>query len=374
MPLKAIVHIGPMKTGSSSIQFWLGKAKGPLKEAGFLVPTSFGALNMSRLSNIAQAIASGNEIAESDAKRLNGLRDEIANLPDSIDAVVFSGEMIGQQLKSEAELAAFKSLLGEFFDDYTIIVYLRRQDELSLSRYSTALRRGSKRASPLAEPLDYEKILEPWAKAFGRDALKPRIFDREVMPQGDVVRDFAQAAGLPLVATGDAPLDRNPSLLPEAQIFLADLAARVRDAGFTDSFMEAAGHGFIIKRLGQEFRGKGLKPARADAIAFYETMRESNERIRAAWFPERTTLFSEDFSSYSEEATAAPSTERVLEVAMSALVAVLTRTKGQADVADGGAGVQRRSPAERKEMRLRRSKRRKVGGRGRKTPGQAKDL
>ena len=254
-------------------------------------------------------------------------------------------------------------MLDEFFDEYVILLYLRRQDELSLSRYSTALKHGYKRAQPLSSALDYEKILLPWGETFGRDSIRARIFERDAMPDGDVVRDFAEALGLPAVRMGDKPLSRNSSILPEAQVFLADLAERVRQSGFTGVFMDVAGHEAMIKRIGREFNGRGAKPARADALAFFEEVRESNERIRQEWFPDRETLFSEDFSGYSEEATPEPAPELVLKVAMSVLTALVTQTEtAGSSGGDGKALAPRRNIREKNEMRNRRRRHRKMRG------------
>lgn len=364
MSRKAIVHIGPMKTGSSSIQSWLNRARAGLREAGFLVPGSIGASNMSRLSYMAQVLAAGEELAPADAKRLSSLREEITSQPDSVHTVIFSGEMLAHQLKRPNELRVFKSMLDEFFDGYTIVLYLRRQDEFSLSRYSTALRHGSRRAQPLSSPIDYETILQPWSEMFGRDAIHARIFDRKAMPQGDVVQDFVEALGLPVVRARRRPISRNSSILPEAQAFLADLAARVRQAESSSLLTELPGHDIITKALDRGFSGRGTKPSREDAIAFFEKKRDSNERVRRAWFPDRTALFSDDFSEYAEEATPEPTAEQVLEVAMSALVALLTQA-AQNDFSESGpaGAAPRRNARGKEEMRIRRNRRRKMRAR-----------
>lgn len=326
MARTAILHIGPMKTGSTSIQFWLDRNAADLAAQGRHVPTSLGR-NMSSLAYIAQAQAFDRELSALDNSRVSALRTELAALPAAIHTVIFSGEMIGQILNEAREIQALRSMLDEFFNDYVIVTYLRRQDELSLSRYSTSLRRGEKRARPLSKPFDYEVALNLWSEAFGREALRVRLFDREVMPEGDVVRDFAEAAGLPYHGTGETPLNRNPSLLPEAQLFLAMLADAVRTSGFKGTFLDVAGYDQINRSLNRGFTGPGAKPTRSEAIAFCERVEASNERVRATWFPDRDALFSGGFSAYPEAPEQPPSAERVLDVALAVLTALVTARK-----------------------------------------------
>lgn len=328
MARKAILHIGPMKTGSSSIQLWLHRRADDLAARGYHFPTSLGSRNMSRLTYMAQARAFNGELVAVDTARLDALRAEMAGLSPAVHTVIFSGEMMGQILNEPREVRALKEMLDEFFDSYLIVLYLRRQDELSLSRYSTSLRRGEKRARPFAQPFDYELVLNLWSDVFGREAIRPRIFDRDLMPSGDVVHDFAQAAGLPYDPTGEAALERNTSLLPEAQQFLAMFADAVRASGFDGQFIDIAGYDDINRFLNSKFSGPGSKPPRADAIAFHDRVRASNERVRAAWFPTRETLFNEDFSAYPEVVgRRVVRTKLVLDVAVAVLTSLTTARK-----------------------------------------------
>lgn len=348
---KAILHIGPMKTGSTSIQHWLYRRGTALASEGFQVPAALGR-NMSRLAGIAQSSAAGSPILPSDMARLDALRTEIESLPREIHTLIFSGEMLGQHLSEKAEIETIKRLLDEFCNRYTVILYLRRQDDLSLSRYSTALRRGEKRSRPLSNAIDYESTLNLWSEVFGRENVRARMFERSAMIDGDVVRDFAQTAGIPFEELPGGPVDQNTSLSHEAQAFLADLADRVRESSFKGTFTDILGLDEINRLLSQEFRGKGAKPPRAEALAFYGQVRASNERVRATWFPERETLFDEDFSSYPEEGSGPVAPERLLEVAMTVMTALVTSRK----VAETGASSEERA-AQAAVAQVRREKR-----------------
>ena len=329
MRRKAIVHIGPMKTGSTSIQHWLFRSAGALDQSGIHVVRAFGP-NMSRLSAIAMAKMLGEAPVASDQERLSLARAEIAGLPDTTHTLVISGELLGNQLRKPRQVRALKAILDEFCDDYRIIAYLRRQDELSVSRYSTALRRGDARARRLSRAVDYDAMLTVWSSVFGRAAIVPRIFDRASLVDGDVVRDFADAAGLGFEPINDGAIARNSALRADAQQLLVDLARRAREAGVDEPLADFPRMEEVTRVLDRDFTGRGMQPTRAEVLAYYEGVRASNEAVRRAWFPDRLTLFSEDFSSYPESEPPPASTAELLEVAMTVLVELLVGAEERA--------------------------------------------
>ena len=58
--------------------------------------------------------------------------------------------------------------------------------------------------------------------------------------------------------------------------------------------------GPLASRLASLLPGAGAKPARAEAEAFYDMFRASNDAVRQRHFPDRQQLFDEDFSGYPE--------------------------------------------------------------------------
>lgn len=325
MKRHAILHIGPMKTGSTSIQHWLHVSTEMLAANGVHVAQGLGR-NMSRLAPIVIAHVLGEAPVPSDVERLNKFADEVAKLPDSVHTLVLSGEMLGQQLHRVPEVRALKEIMDQYCDSYTVVTYLRRQDELSVSRYSTALRRGDLRARPLSQAINYERLLHAWSTVFGRESMRVRIFDRSSLLDGDVVPDFAQTAGLPYEPISEGAVEQNPSIRPEAQQFLHLLVERAKEEGITQRIGDLPWFERIGTVLANRYPGPGKKPPRKDALEFYETVRESNERARQEWFPERKTLFKEDFSSYPEVPTAPPARE-VLDVALTVLARLLTEQR-----------------------------------------------
>ncbi len=99
----------------------------------------------------------------------------------------------------------------------TVIVYLREQLDYMLSSYSQMIkakhtRRTLKEYARTFRP-DYCGFLSSWVSAFGRNAVRPRIYDRSSLIGGDIRQDFAQQIGIGDIREFDlSPGDPNSSL------------------------------------------------------------------------------------------------------------------------------------------------------------------
>ena len=344
----AILHIGPMKTGSTSIQFWLGQERKRLLERGYLVPQAFGALNMSRLAGMAVRQRLGKRPSPDAAEVLEKLSAEMAAAPAGVRTAIISAEMLGQRLRSGDRVRALKAMLDPIFDSYSVVVYLRRQDEQVVSLYSTLVRRGDE-AEPLSRPIDYDAMLRAWARVFGRETIRARLFERDAMPQGNIIYDFIEAAGIGPLETELPPVERNPSLRPEAQEMLVRLARVLRADEKAPPMTEQPGYQALMNALNEHFSGRGRTPARAEAIAYFEALRESNERVRRKWFPDRKQLFREDFSRYPDTATPEPETAAVLDAALAGLAALMTMQRRRPE--PGAIKEERKRKREQREKR-----------------------
>jgi hypothetical protein len=316
-----VLHVGPMKTGSTSIQAWLADNRNALLAAGIFVPSSLG-INHSLLRRI---VTRGEQPRA--AKGLADLTAELDAMPRTVTQIVMSGEMLGQALRDAQQISGVKRLFDRYAASYRIIMYLRRQDLQSVSLYSSRLHRGLK-AELLGKPFPYDRALTAWAKVFGRDQVVPRIFERESMVDGDAVADFIAASGfshLPVPPPGART--RNTSFQAAAQELLRLVGRALESEGVAiqgPMLLRNTPYWTMRLMLQQHFPGTGLLPSRAEALEFYERCRAGNEQVRQQWFPDRATLFSEDFSRYPETATPLPSAEEVMQVAI-AVIARLVR-------------------------------------------------
>lgn len=328
-----------MKTGSTSIQAWLRNNAAALREAGVALPLGEVDTNLSPLVADLEPRGKKGDNPIANAITPESLRAALEALPAEAHTCVISAELMGQRMRRDA-VQAFRALIAPFFDRYRVILYLRRQDELAVSRHSTTLRRGD-RGKMFNHPIDYARVIDDWGEAFGRAAIRPRLFARGELKDGDVVADFVETAGLPMVAAPTPGQEFNPSLDVDAQTLLAALARRHR-AEHGEHLAGLPGQARLVAYLDRHHAGRGRMPSRAQAEAFLAQVAESNERVRREWFPDHPALFGDDFSKYPAEPTADPPLERQLEVAHGALLHLLAGQEARRGRKGKGKGAEKR--------------------------------
>lgn len=213
--MKTIIHIGTEKTGTTSIQATLAKARPALLESGILFPETLGPANHLALAAMFQRadkvddlrrrfkIASADDLASYRRKMEEGLAEERKRT--ACRRLVLSSEHCSSRLIETDEIAGLRDFVAQHggpTEDARIIVYLRRQDELLQSLYHTSVANGSTqrfsyRRKELCPPyFDFERMLRRWEKVFGRQALAPSIYDEAKQGRGGVVGDFFASAEL----------------------------------------------------------------------------------------------------------------------------------------------------------------------------------
>jgi hypothetical protein len=212
MSKKIILHIGCEKTGTTSIQNTLFLNKQMLSERdSVLYPQSLGGKNHWKIAvyacdedkNLTRFLKKGEALEVFREK----LELEFMREVESSDAktVIISNEWLHPRVKQQSEFERLKRLLLKVTDDIQVIMYIRRQDKMAMSLYSTALKAGNYKRftfpnvnneDMLPYYYDFLRIYHQWTQFFGVGALKIRIFDRVSLFEGDAVKDFFAAAGL----------------------------------------------------------------------------------------------------------------------------------------------------------------------------------
>lgn len=328
---KCVLHIGTEKTGSTSVQTFLGLNLSALKTNGLFVPTTLAPaanadlLKQDCLAAISMAddrfdddlrhrahISDGHSLDEYRQNVFLNFVQEVRNAPPSCDTLILSDEHCHSRLASTEEVQSLKAFLDHFCDSYTVVVYLRPQHELAISQYGMFVANGltdGEMLPPLPPPpgydrviytnlayFDYRALLERWADSFGQDAVKPRIFTSGDLIGGDVVSDFANSLSLEL-GQYTIPSKRNTNISDRGQAFLIEFYRRLKDK-------PRFGSGLVRERMRNAvqrcFPGPGAKPVRAQVKAFLQQFEESNEAVRARWFPQRSVLFAVELNDFPE--------------------------------------------------------------------------
>lgn len=326
---RAIIHVGTEKTGTTSLQNVLAENRNWLRGHGILFPSSAGKVNHTRLvaaaedkgviDNIKAHIMAVRHETE-DALRNNfraAFRRELAsNQP--WHTVVLSSELVHSRLHNQSEIETLLSFVSDFVEDITILAVLRRQDQLAVSRFSTAIRAGHTGFDDVFEDIsehayfwlppdrnisdfqyyyDYENLVKRFAPFVSDSDLDLRLYHVDG-GRTDPVQIISEVLDLDLHGPAAGFPALNPAMSAEAQFVIGQINRRIPShlpTGKRDQrYIE------LKRRIEKELAGPARTVSRAEAEMFQKRFEQSNEALRVRFFPERPTLFDHDFSMYPE--------------------------------------------------------------------------
>jgi hypothetical protein len=308
-----ILHIGCPKTGTTSLQQFLTLNREFLLSQGVLYPRSL----LERPEELLHTALASYALEES-RPRLRGelfaaqrqqrtlmlrehlqaaFMEELALHAGKLKTIILSNEHLELLLLAEAELVRLKDLLAPHCSRLTVLVYLRRQDRIATSMYSSALRAGQGKPpilpqNPVRMPrrpmYEYHRMLSLWSRVFGREHLQIRLYED---CRHRLLEDFCEVSGVQLGPEAEIPPPANTALSALGQAMLS----RINQSRL---FSEAQ-RLLLVEVLDRSNAGAPALPLRAEAVAFYADWRATNERVRQDFLPARAApLFDEDFSQY----------------------------------------------------------------------------
>ena len=288
----------------------------PLRRRGALYPQSLGPLNHRKLRNYAASDHThlmGAEVREhpggTEGFRADVARDfdlEIAGT--SCGSLIVSDEHFHSALATRQEIQRLADFLRRCCKSCQVIIYLRRQDELSRSFHSEQIKIGTSGEGALFPPkityyYDYRAIIENYESVFGVGNLSVRRFERARLANADVIDDFAALTGIGDIRSWPRPPRRNVALDGLALHFLAELNRYIPQAVHDRPNPDRAD---LRPLLEANLPGEGWPVSRQKAIEFYRMFAPINEWVRQRFFADDATLFHEDFSRYPESEPEAP--------------------------------------------------------------------
>lgn len=251
---RVVLHLGMGKTGSSTIQAFLRHNAPVLRTAGLV---AFGPGQIQPCPHLD--LQDTTRFLDA----LQALRRQVRDL--GADGVIWSLEGLGtrQFLADPARLAALVRELPA--DDVRIVIYLRRQDTFAASAYlqwnvvhksypgpvqpfDTRFPSvyGEPDGAPIADTnLNLFAIVEPWVEAYGLSRVQVRPLERAQLVDGDLLRDFVAAAGLPALPYGYAIAAHNVTFNMELTDMLGMYGSVFDEPvrpGHMDHFFAAFGH------------------------------------------------------------------------------------------------------------------------------------
>jgi len=203
MRRRLFVHIGMEKTGTSTLQRFLEANSAGLAAQGFCYLDDPKASYFGRSSHgpVAAALVQQPDFVA--LRNLRVLARVLADLRGDLDAepldVIISAEHFSSRLTQAWQIEKLKAAFGDRL--VTIVCYVRRQDAMALSAYSTAVKAGERRRfdtndiNPSNPYFDYSSTLSRWAEVFGDDAILVRKYQRDSLVGGDICEDFMSLLG-----------------------------------------------------------------------------------------------------------------------------------------------------------------------------------
>lgn len=195
---KCILHVGTMKTGTTTVQSWLESNKTQLAEqhwtyAGWPCRSS------------------------SDIKRL------IHALPADQNLII-SDEGLWHLNRNKSDTKEIASALRDF--DVTVLVYFRRPDEFLEAWFKQGLKYGfghpvvprflaSKQVSARA----FEARLKTFIRLFGKDHVQVAPYERAQLRNGDILDDFLHRTQIPR-PPGEQQVSGKKNISPSADQML----------------------------------------------------------------------------------------------------------------------------------------------------------
>ena len=211
------LHIGTPKTGTSSIQHFCVRNRELLQSRGFDYPLfdyKFPRAQEHRNAHFLVSLILTPEKEHDMAEEQRQLQRGLAMVEESFETYV-NVLLSDEKIWNHTGLVDFSvwNTIKDFVDshgyDLCVIVYLRRQDELTVSWKNQQIQDGWNyyscidwdhymRRGRYYIALDYYEHLQNIAEVIGKDAIKVRIFERKNFPDSKIEGDFLEALGLSL--------------------------------------------------------------------------------------------------------------------------------------------------------------------------------
>lgn len=184
---ECIIHVGMHKTGSSSIQETFLKAKN-IGDIGYL--------QLGRRSN-SSGWFEKKFLAADDSKRVFHKAVEEGLTHVSSKRVLISAEILSGHQFCEHSLGTLKEVLSMFFERLSVFAYIRSPHSYMESAFQQRLKNlGSKHYTIERLYPRYRQRFERLDNVFGQDAVNLKKFDRDLLYESDVVKDFCRCNGV----------------------------------------------------------------------------------------------------------------------------------------------------------------------------------
>lgn len=325
--LIAYIHIGLEKTGTTTLQEFAYQNKTLLAEDNLYYPDSPGIKNHTNLPAYAydknlndlairKNITNPNDriyfrsaFEEKFKKEIEPIREKKMNL-------LVSSEHLSSRVGDEPEI---RKLLGLFtMYDYQpkVIIYLRSQDEMLLSTYSTWVKCGATAMlnynAYKKKRYDYLRQLKLWENTVGEGNIIVGLFHPDRLLNGDLIQDFCQKIGVDLERYTIPETKLNKSLSANQLAFLRSFNADIPELIDGDKNIFRGDIITALEGIVDEHKATLPHKIRTEIQKHFE---KDNEVIKKKYFPELTeALFPVSIPKKQSKAIQALTTDELNQI------------------------------------------------------------
>lgn len=207
--MKIYLHIGTEKTGTTTLQYFFKKNENILNEFGFSFYCNSNKpyyedsnLSTGHFPLVAAFMQHCPDfVTENKFQHAHSAWNELkTDILKKNKHAIISAEHFSSRLHHISDLTQLRDTLNMF--DVNIICYIRRQDELALSTYSTKILSGHRhpfneeKISTLSPFYNYDLMLKPWISVFGKKNISVIKYDKACLTDQDICRDFLMQIGI----------------------------------------------------------------------------------------------------------------------------------------------------------------------------------
>lgn len=296
------LHIGTIKTGTTSLQnfFYLNKNR-LLIESNIYYPSTPGLKNHTNLplyaytnniSDIIQRkkITSKQQLVQFRHQFKKDFQNEIRQPVNKGLSILLSNEHLSSRAQDISEIQQLINLFQEFNVQIKAIVYLRRQDKMMLSTYSTWVKNGGKwDLNPEAyknERYDYVSLVDSWAQVIGKENIIVRAFEKTRLKNGDLYEDFCSIFNIDTIKNWQRPHKEklNESLDQDQLLFLRTFNKLVPNI---KEETKNPLRGKIVQYLEETATNKRIDISHAQKMKIAAYFEKDNQLIKDIYLPDQ---------------------------------------------------------------------------------------
>lgn len=294
--MRCIIHIGTEKTGSTAIQQFLIDNSPAFSKAGYYVGLTNRNTGNSDIATCFQEprkrpAGGGSDKLEAQRRALDGLlerfRETIQTAKNQHHTTILSSEFFHSRLTSEREVAALYALLEKEFSEIIVVCYLRPQDQMRGSLYSTVVKHTATMSyrsfcqAALRNPsyYDLDAFLGRWEGVFGTSNIRVWDYHTPLFPENDIRLHFlARALEIENSSSFTRTSSRSNPGLTRCQALLMRALNFITLKSPEETWL-GRGRDYLKNLVMKSGLGSQCSPFNYTDVAFMEHFREGNQRL-----------------------------------------------------------------------------------------------